>query len=307
MNRIFSFGPLYEATYNHSKATRGESFARPITGTIEDVQKLTPESLRKFHKRNYRLGNAILVFCSAESTERQREIALDLMDDYFEEGEDQPVYVEFENFNPENLTSSLQKVDLPIESQFTICIGYDLPETSSTRKCFEYGLVNAMLNKAAHNRLRRELALCYGANSELTILQNFNFGQSDSWAVITPQARINGEDAVAGLDALYKDVLLTPFSEKDLETIKKIQKRTMDLTMESNPSIVADRVANNLNGFERDEIDFNEANNFVQSLTIESVRKIQKSVTDTKPLILATSPDQTVLERVGEWAESNIV
>ena len=179
--RGYASDPYFDSVIAHARATRGELYSRPIGGSIEDVQRMNQDALRSFHQRNYRLGNAVLVLCSPEPVERQREFAEALMSGHKEEGEDQPAYVEFDDFNPDNLPASLQRVDLPLTAQSSVSISFGMPETTSSREQFSYDLVSMMLSKVAQNRLRRELALCYGAGVGVNRSSDSNFGRDRNW------------------------------------------------------------------------------------------------------------------------------
>lgn len=302
--RGYASNPYFHIDLAHAKATRGELYARPIGGTIEDVQRMTPEALRSFHERHYRLGNAVLVLCSSEPVERQREFAETLMAGYNVQGEDQPAFVEFEDFNPDNLTVSLQRVDLPPTAQSSVSISYGVPETSSPREQLSYNLVSMILSKVAHNRLRRELALCYGANASIARLSDSNFGRDRNWSHFTATANLNGEDAVIGLETLHTDVLHRPLPENVFDSVLIALHRDVDHVMQSNPSQIADRVRDILTFSKRDEVALDEVEDFAKTISLDTLRKLHKELTDTQPLVLATSPDQAVLDSVGEWAEA---
>lgn len=302
--RGYASSPYFDVGIAHDRATRGELYSRPIGGTIEDVQRMTPEALRSFHQRHYRLGNAVLVLCSPEPVDRQREFAETLMAGYSEDGEDQPAFVELGDFNPNNLTASLQRVDLPPTAQSSVIISYGIPETTSPREQLSYNLVSMVLSKVAHNRLRRELALCYGASAGITRLSDSNFGRDKSWSHFTATAKLNGEDAVTGLETLRTDVLHSPFPETVFDSILVALHRDVDHVMQSNPSQIADRVRDILTFSRRNEVALDEVEDFAKTITLDTLRKLHKGLTDTKPLVLATSPDQSVLDSVGEWASS---
>lgn len=303
--RGYASSPYFYTGLAHARATRGELYARPIGGTIEDVQRMTPEALRSYHERHYRLGNAVLVLCSPEPVEKQREFAEALMNGYTTTGEDQPAFVELGEFNPDNLTASLQRVDLPLTAQSAVSISYGVPETSSPREQLSYNLVSMILSKVAHNRLRRELALCYGANASITRLSDSNFGRDKNWSHFTATANLNGEDAVTGLENLRSDVLHRPLPENVFESVLISLHRDVDHVMQSNPSQTADRVRDILTFSKRDEVALDEVEDFAKTISIDTLRKLHKGLTDTKPLVLATSPDQAVLDSVGDWADRN--
>lgn len=302
--RGYASSPYFSTGIAHARATRGEIYSRPIGGTIEDVQRMTPEALRSFHQRHYRLGNAVLVLCSPEPVDRQREFAETLMAEYSEDGEDQPVFVELSDFNPNNLTASLQRVDLPLTSQSSVSVSYGMPETASPREQYSYNLVSMILSKVAHNRLRRELALCYGANASITRLSDSNFGRDKSWSHFTATANLNGEDAITGLETLHTDVLHRPLPESVFDSILVALNRNVDHVMQSNPSQTADRVRDILTFSRRKEVALDEVEDFAKTITLDTLRNLHKGITDTKPLVLATSPDQTVLDAVGDWAST---
>ena len=300
--RGYASSPYFNLGIAHARATRGELYSRPIGGAIEDVQRMTPEALRGFHQRHYRLGNAVLVLCSPEPVEQQREFANTLMSGYREEGEGQPAFVELGDFNPDNLTASLQRVDLPLTAQSSVSISYGMPETTSPREQLSYNLVSMILSKVAYNRLRRELALCYGANASVARLSDSNFGRNRSWSHFTVTANLNGEDAVTGLETLKTDVLHRPLPEDVFASILLSLHRDVDHVMQSNPSQIADRIRNILTFSKRDEVALDEVEDFAKTITLDTLKKLHKGLTETKPLVLATSPDQAVLDAIGDWA-----
>jgi len=299
--------PYHKSDLAHAVAVRGELYARPICGAIDDVKRMTYETLKSFYARHYRLGNAVLVLSSAEPIERQREFAETLMAGYSVTSEDQPAFVELGDFNPNNLVSSLEKVDLPLSAQSSISISYGMPETSSRREQFSYYLLTMILSRAAHNRLRRELALCYDASAKINSVSDFNFGRDKTWSHFMVTANLNGEDAVTGLKALNEDVLRKPLPEKVFEATLSALHHDIDHLMQSNPSQVADRVWDILTFSKRDEVSLNEIEDFAATISLNTLRKLHRRLTDTKPLVLATSPDQSVLDVVGDWASSRPV
>ena len=305
--RGYASSPYFNVGIAHARATRGELYARPIGGTIDEVQRMTPAALRAFHGRNYRFGNAVLVLCSPESVEQQREFAEELMAGYREEGKDQPTFVHFSDFNPNDLTASLQRVDLPPTAQSSVAITYGMPETTSSREQLSYILVGMILSRAAHNRLRREMALCYGASADITRISDPNFGRDKSWSHFTATANLNGEDAVKGLETLLADVLHKPLPEDVFESILITLRRDYDHVMQSNPSQIADRVRSILTNSTRDEVPLREVVDFAGTVSLDYLKKIHRQLVDTKPLVLASSPDPAVLDSVGDWARSKIV
>ena len=305
--RGYTSSPYFNTEVAHARAIRGELYSRPIGGTIEDVQRMTPEALKSFHQRHYRLGNAVLVLCSPEPVERQREFAENLMARYSEDGEDQPAFVELGDFNPDNLAASLQRVDLPLTAQSSVSISYGIPESTSPREQLSYNLVSMILSKVAHNRLRRELALCYGANAGITRLSDSNFGRDKSWSHFTATANLNGEDAVTGLEAMYRNVLHEPLPESVFESILFALRRDVDHVMQSNPSQIADWVRGVLTLSRRDEVALDEVEDFAKIIRLDTLKRLHKGLTDTKPLVLATSPDQAVLNSVGDWVDAKTI
>lgn len=304
--RGYASNPYFYTRIAHARAMRGDVYARPIGGSIDDVQQVMPETLRAFHKRHYRLGNAALVLCSPEPIERQREFAETLMDGYVEEGEDQPTFVEISDFNPNKLTTSLQRVDLPLTAQSAVTISYGVPETKSPYEQLSYNVVGMILSKAAHNRLRRELALCYGANAGVNRLSDPNFSRDKNWSHLSVTANLNGEDAVAGLETILRDILHQPLPEDVLDSVFIGLQRDVDHILQSNPSQIADRVRDILTYSNRDEIALDEVEVFARTISLTNLRKLHRDITDTTPLVLATSPDQLVLDAVGEWAQSSV-
>ncbi len=304
--RGYASNPYFKTALAHDIAIRGKLYARPIGGTIDDAKRMTPEKLRSYYQRHYKLGNMVLVFCSAESIDRQRECVETLMANYKSDSKIQPTFVELGDFNPYNLVSSLQRVDLPLSARSSISINYAMPETSSFREQLSQILISMILSKTAHNRLRRELTLCYGANVGIVRLSDSNFGRDKNWSHITATANLNGEDAVAGLKALKDDVLHKPLSETIFESTLITMHRDVDHLMQSSPSQVADRVRDILTFSKRDELALEEVKDFAATISLDSLRNLHKSLTDKNPLILATSPDQNVLDSVGDWAADQI-
>ncbi len=299
--RGYASSPTFYANIAHQRAIRGELLARPIGGSIDDVKHMTPEALRSFYERNYRLGNALLVFCSPEPVEKQREIAEELFMGHEDEGVDQPTFVELGDFNPDGLDFSLQQVDLPLSAQTSVGICLDIPETSSPSEQLSNNLVAIILSKVAHNRMRRELALCYGASVGVTRLSDLNFGRGKSWSHLTANASLNGEDAITGLETLLDDVLRNPLPENEFNSAVLSLQRNVDHLLQSTPAQIADWAKDILSFSVRDEIALTEVQDFAKGVSLNSLRKLHKQLVDTKPLIVATSPDPTVLDSIGTW------
>ena len=196
---------------------------------------------------------------------------------------------------------------MPLTAQTSVNISYGMPETASPNEQLSYNLVGMILSKAAYNRMRRELSLCYGANASVSRLSDSNFGRYKSWSHFTASANLNGEDAVTGLDAMLNDVLHRPLPKTVFQSIMTALHRDVDHVMQSNPSQIADRVRDILTLSKRDEIALDGVMDFAKTITLDTLRELHKNITDTKPLVLATSPDQAVLDSIGDWAASKIV
>lgn len=293
--------PYFFANTEHFRASRGDLYARPICGSIEDVAKITPENLRGFHARNYRLGNAVLVVCSPETAEKQREYAESIIGTVGVAVDGEPVDLDIPEFNPLNLDVSLQLVDLPLDAQTAVSIQYGIPETTTLDEQYQLNLMGIILSNQVHRRLRSELALCYGANASVNVLSNLQFGRNQNWPHLKVSTSLGGEDSVTALDAL-RNTILQPLPASVFESTLLTMRRKADHLMQSNPAQVADTVRSILAGSKREEISLEEAKDFADGVTIEVLRKLHRDLMDTKPLILATSPDPGVLDRIGEWA-----
>lgn len=304
--RGYASSPYFDVGIAHSKAVRGAQYARPIGATITDVERMTPEALRSFHQKHYRLGNAVLVLCSPDPIEKQREFAQTITARYADDGASASEVLELGPFNPEKAVASLQKVNLPPSAQSSISIAYGVPETSSLEEQISYNLVGMLLSKVAYNSLRRESALCYGANATVFRLSDLHFGRDKNWSQLTVSANLNGEDAVHGLTALSKNVLHKPLPEEAFNTILIAMDRDFDNVMQSTPSQVANRVKDMLSSSQRDEVALDEVKKLAENISLKTLRTLHKNITDTQPLVLATSPDTLVLEQIGDWAYGNV-
>lgn len=202
------------------------------------------------------------------------------------------------------MAASLEKIDLPLTAQSTISVALDAPSASSIREQLGYNLVGAMLSKSAHNRLRGELALCYAATVRVNTITDQNYRRDKNWSFLVATASLNGQDAIAGLDALTNDVLQQPLDEKVLNTLLVGVRRDTDHALEGSPSMIADRVLSILTNSKRDEIEINELRDYAEDVSIDELRKLHRNIVDSKPLVLATSPDDAVLRAVGDWSST---
>lgn len=300
--RGYASSPYYDVIKEHDRALRGDIYARPIGGTIEDVQNMKSESIVNYYQRNYCIGNAVLVICSAEHIAQQKKYVEDLLSGHLTDVKGEPSFVEFDKFNPNRISASLQKVDLPLAAQSNVSICYDIPETNNIYTNYDNKLISFILTKAANNKLRRELALCYGANANLSKNSDLNFGRERSWSHISINVNLNGEDAIFGLDTMLKEVIHKPLPEKELDSILVSLQRDLDKILQSDPAQIANKISNVLANSNRDEIMFDEVEKYAKAVSLDKLRKIHKEIVETKPLILATSPDQKVLDQIGEWS-----
>ncbi len=296
--------PAFYADVEHSRALRGDEYAKPVIGTAEDIEKMTHENLTAYYARNYRLGNAVLVMCSGEPVEKQREYMLSLLDTVADDSPTEPTAVKLSGFNPDNLHASLQSVDLPPEAQTSVVINYGLPEVRNLHERYVYSFLGVALSKAAHRRLRGELALCYHAQAGAYRLDNLHFGADDNWGHLRMSANCNGADSIPVLDAMLDDVLSQELPESAYETLMKGLHRSIDDDLESNPAGMANTIKSILAQTRQDEVDLEASKAFADKISLDEVRNIQRNIIDTAPLVTATSPDPAVLERIGEWATS---
>ena len=308
--RGYASNPLFRPQAEHRRAIRGDLYARNIGGTVEDVEGLSLDDLKTFHDTNYHLGNAVLVICASESVEQQREFAESLTggSKLGQNQGDTTGAAELGPFNPENLTASLQQVELPLTAQTSVTITYDVPETSSPREQLSYNAIGMMLSKVAHNRLRREMALCYGAGVSVARISDIRSGSSErNWSQLSAYASLDGADSVTGLEALWDDVMRKPIPETVFDAIGIGFDRDVDHLMQSNPSEIASRVRDILTFSRRSEIALDEVKDFAATVSLDTLRKLHKDLADTRPLVAVTSPDPAVLETVGDWAAAKIV
>lgn len=302
----YASSPYFLPNIAHNRATRGELYSRPIGGAVEDVQRMTPEALRSYHRRHYNLGNAVLVICSADPVKKQREFGESLVTGFEAKTDDEPNFVELDKFNPRNLDVSLQQVDLPLTAQTSVSISYGVPETSSSDEWLGYNLIGVTLSQIAHSRLRRELALCYGAGAGVSRLADLNCGRDKNWSHLWTHADLNGEDAVTGLETIYHDVINKPLPEKVFESMLVVLRRDVDHLMQNEPTRIADTVRNILISSRREVVELDEVERFASDISLDSLKILHKNLTDTKPLVIATSPSPKVLESVGDWANSRL-
>jgi predicted Zn-dependent peptidase len=303
--RGYASSPFYLPNIAHMRATRGDRYARPIGGSVEDVATMSHENLTAYHARNYRLGNAILVLCSSEPVEQQREYAQTIAASIQEVGPDAPTPLDLPVFNPDGLISSLQTVDLPLTAQTYVGLNYALPETQNAEEQLSYNIICIALTKLVNRRLRSDLAICYGAQANVPRLANLNFGADQNWSHLGISVNLDGSDSIQALDEI-KGLMGQELPADGLEAVFRVIRRNSDHMMESTPSGIADTVRDILAYAKREEIDLEEIKDLADRLTVDGLRKLHKDVTDTPPLVLSTSPDPKVLEQVGEWATTHV-
>lgn len=302
--RGYASDPFFGPNTEHRRALRGDAFARSLAigGTVEDVLAMTPEALRAFHKRHYFLGNAILVIAAPESAEQQRECTQNLFEDLNIGQGGEPNPIEHDPFNPGKLVASLQLADLPLTAQTSLNIDYDIPEAASKRGRLGYNLVAQALSRIAQNRLRHELALCYGAGVLSPTMVDAGFGRLRHWSHLSATTRINGDDAVLALKALYHDVLTQPIPGDILESILVSTRHDVDHILQSNPSQNANFVGGCVINSAEQDIDLRQDSLLADSFTLAELRDLHRNIIDTKPIVRATSPDPAVLRAIGDWA-----
>lgn len=302
--RGYASDPKFYANMAHGRAIRGELYARPVGGSIEDVLKMTSENLTAYHKRNYRLGNAVLVMCSSEPPATQADITESLLSRVADKGLPETTRLSLPDFNPAGQRSSLQLVDLPLEAQSLVGVNYGLPPVDNLPERYTYNLLGSALSRAVHRRLRGELALCYGAQGGTYWLDDLHFGAENHWAHLWLSANLNGKDSIEALDAIRQDVLKRPISDNVFEAIRLGLTRHIDQILEGNPAETANFISHILSSTPQQEIDLEDGLKLAQNIKISKLRALQEEIAEQQPLITATSPDPNVLERIGEWAAS---
>ncbi|MEO6761420.1 MAG: insulinase family protein [Candidatus Saccharimonadales bacterium] len=296
----------YFPAIRHNFAIRGKLYSRPVEASPEDTQNMSPDAIRAFHSRHYKLSNAVLVLCSAESVERQREVAETLLDGYKSDDTEKPQRVDFDDFNPGGLPAALEQIDRPLTDRTIIGISYGLPETTSVREQLNYKLISLILSRATHSRLRRELALCYGAGAGVSRQADLSFGRNKNWSHFSASTGLAGQDSLTALNTMYDDVLHQDLPQSIFESILIGFSRETDHLMQSPPELVADKVRSMLGASRRTEVGLSEIQDFAANVSLASLREIHRSMVGTKPLIQATSPDPTVLASIGEWASLRV-
>ncbi len=244
------------------------------------------------------------MICSGEPVERQREYINSLLNLVPQKSADEPTPIDLPDFNPGNLTASLQKIDLPLSAQTSVGISYGIPETNSVYEQLSYNFIGTVLSVLIQRRLRRELALCYVAQAGVHRLTDLSFGANRNWSRLTFSTSVEGADSIETLDAMLKDVIEKDLPTDIVEIIRRDCLRQADITKEDSPAGVATYVRNLLANAKREEINLEEAKDFADTISLDALRRLHRDVTDTKPLVVATSPDQNILENIGEWATS---
>lgn len=294
--------PYFLPNIEHARALRGDRYARPVIGTPDDVHNMTHEHLTEYYERNYRLGNAALVICSSEPINLQREYAQRLLAGVQDDGGNQPTRIDLPDFNPQNLDSSLQQVDMPMHAQTSINLNYGLPELKTDDEVSTHNVIATALGRLANRRLRSDLALCYSASAGINALSNVHFGNERHWSHLWVSANLEGSDSIAGLDAMLNDVLLQPLPDSTIEATLQSFRRGIDHLMQSNPSTIADTICNILAATMTEEVDLEQNLHFANRVTTNDIQQAYKAMTEKPPLVLATSPDPKILEAIGDWA-----
>lgn len=294
--------PYYSIEFTHSRAIHGERYAKPGIGSVEDVRKLSTENLIEFYDRNYRLRNAELVVCSKEPPEKQLEYVESLLANRTEHGKDKPTAINLQDFNPDGISSSLQLIEQIPDAQTDIAIYYGLPEVFTLEEWQPYGALASILSTLVSKRLRTELKLSYGGGANTQSTVNFNFGANRSWSELSLGSRLSGDNAVPALDAILHDVLQKPLPEDIFNAARRNTRRAAEIVYQWSPSGIADRVIGRISTDPSNSMDLEETRVAADRISLQALRHLQEEITATKPLIIATSPDPTVLEKIGEWA-----
>ena len=295
--------PYFLSDMAHDEIIRGKRYARPIVGSLDDIERMNHKHLTDYYKKNYRLSNAVLVICSNEPIDRQREYVRSLLKGIKYINKDESTPVNLPNFNPKKLKSSLQLLNLPKNAQTTISIKYELPKTKNIFELFSQRLVGIGLSKLVYRRLRGELALCYDAWANTYGLSNLNFSSDQNWSYMSIGAGIEGSDAIEVLDKIL-EVILKKLPKDIIETMLIDTRRYSDRLMENNPMAIADFVRDTLAYSRINKIDLEEGKKFANTISLNELRKIHQDMIQRPPLIVASSPDPVVLKKIGKWTET---
>jgi zinc protease len=298
--------PYYLANIAHRREIWGEKYAHPIAGSTDDVRKLSQKQLHAYYAKNYKLSNSIMVICSSEPVEKQKEYVESIISKIRPTKSGKPMKVEFNAYNPNKLSSSLQLVQLPPKSHTSVDIDYGLPEISDMDDLFNYGVICQVLSKLAHRRLRVEMGLSYGASANAVRILNQNFGLTQSWSYLSVGSTLSGESIIKALDAIFYDVILKPLPKDLFESVLFSVRHSVDYVLQSNPGAVANYVLGSLNTISQDEVDLEDDKCLADKTSLSQLRKIQRAMTQTRPLVFATSPEDSILETVGDWAATKI-
>lgn len=303
--RGYQSSPDYYAHQRHRHTIWGDLFAREITGTIPEVQTLTHEHLTEYYERNYALPNALIVVCSGRSIDEQREYTQKILSKQSRRTSGQTMEINLPTFNPLEATSSLAVVDLPESAQTTININFGLPNDLDEYNQYKHIRVIESLSQAVSRRLRSELAICYGAHASFYGLVNRHFDQRDNRVYAYITASLHGNDSVSALDSIVDDVVRSQSLDKFFESTIVRSRRSVDYQLQNNPQNIAPYVLGTILSCDVDAVDLERAKSFSERVTIEELKQIQQDIAESKPLVSATSPSQSVLDGIGEWATNN--
>jgi predicted Zn-dependent peptidase len=293
--RSYQFAPGADALSQHLKNIGGDKYGELITGTIDQIEKVTHKDLIDYHATNYHTNNSLIIICSKESIETQTKLVKALIKKTATQKSVTPQKVDLQ-WLEKDTTLSLQNNKLDPQSQTYVSTVYKLPPAKTYDQNLRQSTAAIVLSKVAHKHLRQDLVISYSAQAGLSHLINQNYGISESFDALYLFTYTSGDKALTALDELLKipeiacskrDLIASVITTSAYEAALRLEETTA-------------QAASNAIGSEQIRFDgeynpqaFHElVKNTTVDDVIEDIRTLTKNLSATQ----ITSPDQNVLD-----------
>lgn len=294
--RASQFNQSKQAARKQMEAVGGKKYAALGTGTIEEVAEVTHQDILAFYQRHYRAANMLLIVCSNEPVETQREKAIEFIGDALNHQHKGPVLWHLPWLKSDQPVSVVH-TDLPRESQTHVTVNYRIPSTPSLRDNLTLNAAGNILAQAAQKRLRRELAIAYGAIGGTSYLDNNSFGASEQYGATHIGTSTAGSDAFRCLEELINTVpQLAAADERSITLAAEGVVHALRAGLQFPPDSVADSIINNVLFRHERVVDPSRLLALAGTISVRDIQEKIKEVTAEPALIQVTSPDQKIVK-----------
>ena len=250
----------------------GHNLAKPITGTIESISRITREDLIDFHTKMYRPENIVLSVASS----LEHELISELAEKYFAEYKINPEVSKREIY----ISQESKRIELEKSFQQTHIILCRTTESILSEDRFPLGLINVILGEGMSSRLYQKLrekhGLAYSIYSNLQLLSDcgslYIYASTDKKKTAKTEAIL--------IEELQKLSLIENIKDKEFARAKEQVKSSSVMSLESLSTRMQTLVKCEftLGRYE----DIREILQKIDSVTLDDIRRVGQKYFDLK-------------------------